>query len=273
MANPSGSQAQRRVFLSNPLKNDIRLSGTASADLGAALGGTATAANLSVTIVDLGAGTQTSRTSDGVTLDTTAACWGVGTVGDPCEGKALGAACTPTNDAIPAQQAIEDACYLNPVKPTQDVTSWRVTRGIRDSQNRDSLWFADAKPVAPGENFRVNFPTMPNEHVFKADHQIAIIVGGTNTSMVSGTEPAEQRARDAGRAHEQGHAADRRRPGRAAGRGRVHGRDRRRRWHRAVDPVADDRRAGLVRWPHPGCWADGRGLVDGDGDPTAATCS
>ena len=28
---------------------------------------------------------------------------------------------------------------------------------------------------------------MPNEHVFKAGHQIAIIVGGTNTSMVSGT--------------------------------------------------------------------------------------
>ena len=120
------------MFLSNPLKNDIRLSGTASADLGAALGGTATAANLSVTIVDLGAATQVSRTSDGVTLDTTASCWGVGTVGDPCEGKALGAACTPTDDDIPAQQAIEDACYLNPVKPTQDVTSWRVTRGIRD---------------------------------------------------------------------------------------------------------------------------------------------
>ena len=28
---------------------------------------------------------------------------------------------------------------------------------------------------------------MPNEHVFKAGHQIAIIVGGTNTSMVSST--------------------------------------------------------------------------------------
>ena len=256
IANPSGSQAQRRVFLSNPLKNDIRLSGTASADLGAALGGTATAANLSVTIVDLGAGTQTSRTSDGVTLDTTASCWGVGTVGDPCEGKALGAACTPTDDDIPAQEAIEDACYLNPVKPTQDVTSWRVTRGIRDSQNRDSLWYADAKPVAPGENFRVNFPTMPNEHVFKAGHQIAIIVGGTNTSMVSGTSqpnnvPVTLDARTSkvtlpivgGR-------------GRAAGRGRVHRRDRRRRRHRAVDPVADHRRPGLVRRLHPGCRAD-----------------
>jgi X-Pro dipeptidyl-peptidase len=185
--NPTGSQANRRVFLSNTLKSDIRLSGTASADLGAALGGTATAANLSVTIVDLGAGTQVSRSSEGVNFGDTASCWGVGTVGDPCEGKAIGAACTPSDDDDPVAIQIEDACYVDPVKPTQNVTSWRVTRGIRDTQNRDSLWFADAKALAPGENFRLTFPTMPNEHVFKAGHQIAIVVGGTNTSMVSGS--------------------------------------------------------------------------------------
>ena len=39
MNNPTGSQANRRVFLSNPLKSDVRLSGTATADLAAALGG------------------------------------------------------------------------------------------------------------------------------------------------------------------------------------------------------------------------------------------
>jgi X-Pro dipeptidyl-peptidase len=186
MNTPTGSQAGRRVFMSNPLKSDVRMSGTAVADLAASIG--APAANLSVTIVDYGAGTQTSRTSDGVTLATTASCWGVGTAGDPCEGKALGAACTPTNDSIPAQAAIEDACYLDPVKPLTDVTSWRVTRGIRDTQNRSSLWFADASPLSPvGTPFRLQFPTMPNEHTFKAGHQIGIIVGGTNTSMVSGT--------------------------------------------------------------------------------------
>jgi hypothetical protein len=62
-----------------------------------------------------------------------------------------------------------------------------VTRGIRDSQNRDSLWYADAKALAPGENFRVNFPTMPNEHVFKAGHQIAIVVSGQNTGISNNT--------------------------------------------------------------------------------------
>ena len=141
------------MFLSNPLKNDIRLSGTASADL----------ERLAGRHRDRGqperhhrrprrrhAGRRARATAS--TLGTTASCWGVGTVGDPCEGKALGAACTPTDDDIPAQQAIEDACYLNPVKPTQDVTSWRVTRGIRDTPNRDSLWYADAEPLDPGEN-------------------------------------------------------------------------------------------------------------------------
>ena len=33
----------------------------------------------------------------------------------------------------------------------------------------------------------MKFPTMPTEHIFKAGHQIGIIVGGSNTSMASGT--------------------------------------------------------------------------------------
>jgi len=176
---PTGQQNTRRVFISNPLKSAVRLSGTATADLRAALGGPA--ANLSVTIVDLGQSTQVARTSEGVVLTDTAACWGVGTAGDPCEGKAIGEPCTQTQD-----QTIENACYRDISKPTTDVTQWRVTRGIRDTQNRDSLWFEDAEPVTPGEPFRLQFPTMPNEHVFEAGHRIAIIVGGTNTSMVSG---------------------------------------------------------------------------------------
>ena len=60
-----------------------------------------------------------------------------------------------------------------------------MTRGIRDSRNRDSLWYADAKDVVPGEYNRYRFPTLPTEHTFKAGHQIAIIVAGTNTSQAS----------------------------------------------------------------------------------------
>jgi X-Pro dipeptidyl-peptidase len=121
-----------------------------------------------------------SKSSDGVTLADTATCWGVGTAGDPCEGKTLGAACEQ-----PTDKTIEDACYLDPEKPTTDVTQWRVTRGILDSKNRNSLWYADASEVEPGQFNRYAFPTMATEHIFKAGHQIGIIVGGTNTSQAS----------------------------------------------------------------------------------------
>ena len=40
MNTPTGSQANRRVFLSRPLTKDVRLSGTATVDLVAALGAT-----------------------------------------------------------------------------------------------------------------------------------------------------------------------------------------------------------------------------------------
>jgi X-Pro dipeptidyl-peptidase len=179
-SNLTGSQDRRRVFISNQLKSDVRLSGTATADLSVALGGPAS--NLSVIVVDLGEGTQVSRGSEGVELADTAACWGVGTAGDPCAGKAIGEACTQAED-----ETIENACYRDPEKPTDDVTQWRVTRGIRDSRNRDSLWYADATDMVAGEFDRIQFPTMPNEHTFKAGHQIAVIVAGTNTSQASST--------------------------------------------------------------------------------------
>ena len=175
MDNPSGSQANKRVFLSNPLQSDLRLSGTARADLAAALGGPAS--NLSVMLVDYGPGTQMSKSSDGVTLDTTASCWGAGTDSDPCAGRP---SATPARSRTDVK--IEDACYLDPVKPMVDVTQWRVTRGVLDSRNRNSLWYADATDVVPGEFNRFGFPTQPTEHIFKAGHQIGIIVAGTNTS-------------------------------------------------------------------------------------------
>jgi hypothetical protein len=94
----------------------------------------------------------------------------------------------PEDDDDPLWQ-VENACYADPVKPTTDVTSWRVSRGVRDVQNRDSLVFQDAAmtPVTITDQYRLRFPTMPTEHTFKAGHRIAVIVGGINTSMVSST--------------------------------------------------------------------------------------
>jgi X-Pro dipeptidyl-peptidase len=179
MGSPTGSQANRRVFLSPPLKTDLRLSGTALADIAASLG--QTQANISVILAEYGVTQQVSRSDEGVSNLSTRSCWGVSATGTTCEGAELGAACTsPGNN-------VEHACYLNTTKPlttTSATSGWRVSRGILDSRNRDSLWFEDASPVTVGEKYHFRFPTMPTEHTFKAGSRIGIIVGGTNTGQV-----------------------------------------------------------------------------------------
>ncbi len=182
MGTPTGAQTNRRVFLSRPLTTDLRLSGTAAADIAASLG--ATQSNLSVVVAEYGVTTQVSTNDEGIVNGTTRSCWGVSTDGTTCEGAALGSTCTaPTGN-------VEHACYLNVTKPlttTNATTGFRVTRGIRDSSNRDSLWYLDATPVTIGQSYRFKIPTMPQEHIFKAGSRIGIIIGGSNTSMASGT--------------------------------------------------------------------------------------
>ena len=89
--------------------------------------------------------------------------------------------------------AADSACYLEVVKRLQtlpDATSpWRVTRGILDSSNRDSLLVA--APVPVGTQTRFTWPLQPTEHVFKAGHQIGIVLtgnyGGFGTAGTTGT--------------------------------------------------------------------------------------
>src|SRR3954447_26095451 len=76
MNTPTGSQANRRVFLSRPLTGDVRLSGTGTADLVASLG--ANQSNLSVVIADYSATPfpMVTRGGEGISNTTTRTCWG-----------------------------------------------------------------------------------------------------------------------------------------------------------------------------------------------------
>ncbi|HWK29697.1 MAG TPA: CocE/NonD family hydrolase [Solirubrobacter sp.] len=183
MNSPNGAQTNRRVFITQPLTQDVRLSGTARVDLLASLG--QTQSNLSVIIADYGQGTQVTRSGEGISNSSTRTCWGdTGVNAVTGEG---GPACANLGDTCTASvREIDTACYLEVTKPTQNVTQWRVTRGLLDSSNRDSLWFADASPVTIGQKYHFKFPTMPTEHTFKAGHQIAIIVAGYNGQASSG---------------------------------------------------------------------------------------
>ena len=186
MNSPTGAQTNRRVFLSQPLTKDVRLSGTAMADLTASIGANQT--NLSLVIADYGSGVQTSRSGEGISTPAngTRTCWGA--TGKNALTGENGPDCTTIGETCAVSpREIDTACYTEVTKPTQNVTQWRVTRGIRDTSNRDSLWYADATPVTIDQKFRVKFPALPTEHTFKAGHQIALIIGGSNTSQASGT--------------------------------------------------------------------------------------
>jgi X-Pro dipeptidyl-peptidase len=161
---PTGSQTNRRVFLSAPLRKPLRISGTPVVDIQASL--STTQSNLGAVLVDYGPSTQVTRSSDGIVTaqPETRTCWGESSEND-------------------------SACYLEVTKPTVDVPQWRVSKGILDSSNRDSLLASAATPVAIGSKYRFAWPTFPNDFVFAAGHRIGLILVGNYTSFnsVAGT--------------------------------------------------------------------------------------
>jgi X-Pro dipeptidyl-peptidase len=166
MNDPTGSQANRRVFLSQPLKKNVRLSGTPSIDIQASL--SQSQSNLGAIIVDYGAGTQVTRSGEGIANTTTRTCWG-----------------ESSERLDPQGNPVDSACYLEVTKPTVDVTQWRVSRGVLDSSNRFSL--RAAEPVTIDQKERFTFPSMPTEHEFAAGHRIGVIIVGNLSGYVAGT--------------------------------------------------------------------------------------
>lgn len=163
---PTGSQANRRVFLSGVLKKPLRLSGTPTIDIEASLSDTQ--ANLGAIIVDYGEGTQVTRANDGIENTTIRTCWGV------------------SSDRLdPNGNSVDSACYLEVSKPTVKVTQWRVSRAMLDSSNRYSLWAG--VPATIGQQYRFTFPSMPTEHIFAAGHQVGIIIIGNLEGYLPGT--------------------------------------------------------------------------------------
>ena len=239
MGTPTGSQANRRVFMSRTLTGDVRLSGTATADLVASIACptatptcTTSQTNLSVVIADYSA-TAFPRS--------TAAARASRTRRPAPAGARPATTPSPAPSAPPAAhlgaecatyvREIDNACYLEVSKPITNVTSWRVTRGIRDTSNRDSLWFADATPVTidtegprevPDDADRAHVQGRPSDR----DHRRRL-------EHLDGVRHRQrQRAGHARRQAVEGHAAD---PGRVL-RHRLRGRHRRR-----------DRRAAVRR--------------------------
>ncbi|MEA2168991.1 MAG: X-Pro dipeptidyl-peptidase, partial [Solirubrobacteraceae bacterium] len=156
---PTGQQTARRVFLSSPLTQPLRVSGTPLVSLQGSL--STTQSNLSVTLVDYGSSTQITRAGEGISNTATSTCWG----------------------QHPTSPDDFSECYLEVTKPTTNVTSWRVSRGILDSSNRDSL--RTPAPVTMGAATLFPWPLLPADYTFPAGHQIGIVITGDNTGYPS----------------------------------------------------------------------------------------
>ena len=151
MLSLTNGQTNKKSFISAPLKPPLRMSGTAIIDLQASL--SKTQSNLTALIVDYGASTQTTRTGDGIGQlpeSEPRTCWG---------------------ESVPD----DTPCFRETTKPPQTVTQWRVTKGMMDSSNRNSLRVAE--PVTIGQKYRFTFPELPEDFTFAAGHRIGIVIG------------------------------------------------------------------------------------------------
>ncbi len=155
------TQNNRRVFLSPALKADLRLSGSPRLRLRASLD--KPQSNIAAMLVDYGPSTQITRSGDGVSTPANAPsdCWGA----------------SSTRVGPDGQVMDFDACYQQPTKPTVNISAtqgWRLTRGIIDSSNRESLY--EEKLLTPGVEYEFDFPIMPVDYTIPAGHRLGVVL-------------------------------------------------------------------------------------------------
>ena len=141
----------RRVFLTAPLLQDIRISGTPFVSLSASADQTDT--NVGALLVDWGTDTRVQwNVGDGIRTLTTEDCWG-------------------------ESSAVDDACYFHTETRTVTAEIERITKGILDGRNRNSL--TTPEDLIPGEEYYFDFPLLPEDYVVKAGHRLAFVVVGS----------------------------------------------------------------------------------------------
>jgi X-Pro dipeptidyl-peptidase len=143
--------ANRRVFLTPPLKKDIRISGTPFVSVSASADKTDT--NVGALLVDWGTDTRVQwNVGDGIRTLTTEDCWG-------------------------ENSAVDDACYFQTETRTVTAEIERITKGILDARNRNSL--TTPEDLIPGQEYDFDFPLLPEDYIVKAGHRLAFVIVGS----------------------------------------------------------------------------------------------
>lgn len=166
IAGPSSADPNRLIFLSPPLRRDVRMSGTPRIELAAEVDQTDT--NLTALVVDYGAGVRVDHLGPGhgITTLEEEGCYGQGTEAD-------------------------DACYHLTRIVTDKAPARIVSRGWLDAENRKSL--TAEQPLEPGKRYRFEWDLLPHDYVFDAGHRIAVVVAASDDSFIT----SDARARGA----------------------------------------------------------------------------
>ena len=145
--NELSADPNRLVYLTRPLEEPVRLSGTPRVTVRASVDGLSPF--LTALLVDYGTDTRFA----GVRRLTETDCVGPGLPEDP-------------------------GCFARREYVTRETPYKVVTRGWLDVRNRISPWIS--QPVNPGTTYTFSFELQPNDHIFKPGHRLGIVLISTD---------------------------------------------------------------------------------------------
>ncbi|GAA3080332.1 CocE/NonD family hydrolase [Streptosporangium carneum] len=155
---PATADPNRLAYLTPPLEEAVRLSGTPTVSLKVKLD--RSTANLGVLLVDYGTDTRIH---------------GV----DPAQGQGL--KLVHGQDCVGEGTADDDGCYFRAGDNTITSGLQVVSRGVIDAQNRRSL--SRPAPLTPGRPYQITWEMLPQDYEFKAGHRLGLVLTGTNADL------------------------------------------------------------------------------------------
>ncbi|WP_425470667.1 Xaa-Pro dipeptidyl-peptidase [Saccharothrix australiensis] len=157
-AQPTRPSSARVLYTTGALAQDLHLSGTGSVTV-TATPSTATA-RVSAVLVDYGPATirDYAGPGEGITTGTAQDCWGASAAGD-------------------------DACYRTTSADTAAVGLHVLSRGWADLANHASLSREDR--LVPGRPYTMTFRLASTDAIVPRGHQLALIIGGTDSAFIA----------------------------------------------------------------------------------------
>ncbi|MEV6492276.1 Xaa-Pro dipeptidyl-peptidase [Actinoplanes sp. NPDC051633] len=158
VANPNSTVPGRVAFLSAPLTQGVRVSGTPSVTLRVQVD--KPTSELTARLVDYGTATRVNylAAGQGITTLDTESCWGSSTAAD-------------------------DACYFDTVENVVTDDHAIITRGWQDAAHRVSLRFVT--PLTPGRWYSVTVPMQATDQRIASGHVLGLILQASDVEYSS----------------------------------------------------------------------------------------